>query len=137
MGDKAKIAFFGTYGFEFDPRMVDEEGKNELAEINSLFHRYHESVINQGDLYHLDVIDGYGFCSVSGDRKTAIALFASIGKLAKKYRHLRLKGLDPNRVYSLNGVRRSGAYWMEIGIDLSRHIEPCSANLYVLEGQDE
>ena len=137
MGDKAKIAFFGTYGFEFDPRMVDEEGKNELAEINSLFRRYHESVINQGDLYHLDVIDGYGFCSVSGDRKTAIALFASIGKLAKKYRHLRLKGLDPNRVYSLNGERRSGAYWMEIGIDLSRHIEPCSASLYVLEGQDE
>ena len=137
MGDKAKIAFFGTYGFEFDPRMVDEEGKKDLAEINSLFRRYHESVINQGDLYHLDVIDGYGFCSVSGDRKTAIALFASIGKLAKKYRHLRLKGLDPNRVYSLNGERRSGAYWMEIGIDLSRHIEPCSASLYVLEGQDE
>lgn len=137
LANKAKIAFFGTYGFEFDPMTVTEEGKKELAEVNSLFHLYHEKTINQGDLYHLDVVDGYGFCSVSADRKTAIALFASIGKLAKKYRHLRLKGLDPNRLYALNGESRSGAYWMEIGIDLSRHIEPSSSFLYVLEGQDE
>ena len=133
--DKAKIALFGTYGYEFDPRLLSDSDVDGLKRMNEIFNRYHGEVIRQGDCYRLERdADHVAMMSVSKDADKALVLLVCFTKMVKKYRHLRMKGLDRRKRYSVDGKEiHSGAYLCDYGLNLSRWIDGNTCLLFVLE----
>ena len=133
--DKAKIALFGTYGYEFDPRLLTQEDAAGLKKMNEMFHRYHEEVIRDGDCYRLEhEEDHLAMMSVSKEVDKALVLLVCFKKMVKKYHHLKLKGLNREKRYSIDGEEtHSGAYLCDYGLNLSRWVEGNTCLLFVLE----
>ena len=38
---KAMIAFFGTYGYEMNPCLLNEEERKQILEVTDVYHKYH------------------------------------------------------------------------------------------------
>ena len=135
---KAMIALFGTYGFELDPAKLKDEETNELLEINEIFKKYHQKVISEGDLYRIYSPFDSNYCfidCVSKDKRQCIGLFANLLKEKNDYRFLKFKGLDPKKLYKNNYDNKTytGAYYMNVGINLTRWLEEFTTILFILE----
>lgn len=135
---KAKIALFGSYGFELDPRKLTEEETREILEINEIYKRYHDEVVLDGDLYRLiSPFDGNAFAiqSVSKNREKSLFLFVNLLKKLRSRRFVRLQGLLPDAYYknSLDGRINKGEYYMNVGINLSKDLVEFDSYLVVLE----
>lgn len=135
---KAHIALFGTYGFEFDPNKLKENEIEELMKVNDIFHKYHQEVISEGDLYRLYSpfkSNYFSMCSVSKDKCTALVLFMNMIKETRQYRFLKLAGLADEKLYrnDYDNQVYSGKYYKEIGINLTRWLDEFTSILVVLE----
>lgn len=122
---KSNIAFFGTYGYEFNPTKLTDSEKEELKENASRYHRIHQDVILEGDMYRLSSpFDSNYFCefSVSKNKDKALLLFANILKEGNYYRFVKLPGLDPDKMYinSYDNKVRSGNYYANVGMNFIR-----------------
>lgn len=134
---KSDIAFFGTYGYEFDPTRLSESEKDELRENLGLYRAIHQDVILNGDLYRIySPFDSNYFAqiAVSKEKSDAVFLFVNLRKENNSYRFVRLKGLDPEKQYrnSLDKQVYSGDYYLNVGLNLTRWIDEFTSFLVVL-----
>ncbi|MCR5735780.1 MAG: alpha-galactosidase [Lachnospiraceae bacterium] len=120
---RANVAYFGTFGYELDlNELCDEEFEEVKKQIE--FMKKYRSLIQFGDFYRLRSpfeTDQCAWIVVSEDRKQAIAGFycmkANVNTLPG---FLKLKGLDPDRLYRMEGAEYYGNELMNMGITLSR-----------------
>lgn len=122
---KSNIAFFGTYGYEFNPTKLTPEEKEELKENEDRYHRIHKDVILNGTLYRVfSPFEGnyFGQFAVSKDQSKALFLFANFRKEGNRYRFIRLKGLKSDAKYwnSYDNKEHTGSYYENIGLNFYR-----------------
>lgn len=122
---KAQIALFGTYGYEMNPNRLSEKEMEELSEVAKIYKEYHQSVIENGTLYHIsspNETNFLGLQSVSKDQSTSLFLFMNLLKDGDRYRFVRLQGLDPEAYYwnSYDQQTFKGEYYLKVGMNFSR-----------------
>ena len=135
---KSHIALFGTYGYEMNPCLLNEEERKQILEVTDVYHKYHNEVIQNGDLYRLISpfeTNAMAMMSVSKDKTKAIVLYAHLLKERNSYRYLKLQGLDANKKYKNNFDNKvySGEYYMELGINLTRWLDEFKTFLIILD----
>ena len=136
--DKGRIALFGTYGIEMNPCTLDDGQIAEVLETNRIYKEYHSDVIANGDFYRLcSPFEGNyaAMMSVSKDKSKAVVLFANLLKENNRYRFIKLAGLDERKRYknTLDGRMYDGAYYMQVGINLSVWLNEFTTYLIILE----
>lgn len=103
------VAMSGTFGYEMDLNHTTEVEKETIKEQVAFF-KEHYDLIQRGDYYRLTGLSGpfTAWEQVSPDRREAlVSLVYGPGRAAQPFRTLRLKGLDPELRYQVNG---QGAY---------------------------
>ena len=135
---KSHIALFGTYGYEMNPCLLNDKEREEILKVTDVYHKYHNEVIQNGDLYRLISpfeTNHMAMMSVSKDKSKAIVLFANLLKERNSYRYLKLQGLDPNKNYTNSYDKKvhSGEYYMELGLNLTRWLDEFQTFLVILE----
>lgn len=122
---KSNIAFFGTYGYEFNPTLLNQEEKDQLKANEERYHRIHQEVILEGDMYRIySPFEGnyFGELAVSKDKSKALFLFVNLFRQGNRYRFVKMKGLDPKKQYknTYDNKVHSGLYYMNVGINFYR-----------------
>ncbi len=122
---KGNVAIMGTHGFELDPLKMTEEEKEWAKKQVADYHKYYD-LTHYGDLYRLTdpAVDPF-FCDwelVSPDKEEALFTRVVMRKPENYYQMKRLRGLDPEKMYRVEGTEQvySGALLMAAGLDLSQ-----------------
>ena len=121
---KANVALWGTFGYELDPTKLTEEERDEVRREIAEYHKYYW-LIRNGDLYRLVYPQDNAFrCAwsiVSEDRSEALVTVVVMRYIANTKFILRLRGLDPKRMYRVEntGEVLSGALLMNRGLNLT------------------
>ncbi|MCI8910135.1 MAG: alpha-galactosidase [Oscillibacter sp.] len=107
METRGVVAMAGTFGYEMDLSRCGEE-EQEIIRRQTAFFKEHYELIQQGDYYRLtSPFDGGPYTAweqVSPDRREALVSLVTGGtRSAQSFTALRLKGLDPERQYRING----------------------------------
>lgn len=131
------VAMAGTFGYELNPAIMNEEEKN-IVKQQILTYKKYESLICEGTYYRLSSPFTEPFAawmSVSGDKKQALVSVVRLeaeGNAASMY--LKCKGLNPNAVYQEEntGVLYDGAALMGAGLVLPRAKSEYEAYQFVL-----
>ena len=104
------VAYFGTYGLELDVTKMTREEKDEIKRQIVEFKKHYE-LIQRGKYYRL--ISPYDtehlYCSwmVANDNEALVAIVKNKNTANSSDEIVRLKGLDKNAFYKING---EGAY---------------------------
>ena len=132
-GTRATVAMAGTFGYELNPAKLTAE---EKAEIRRQLERFRalRTLIGEGEYYRLTEAGKGRFTAwqqVSPDRsETLVSLVLTQPEANPKPLHLKLKGVDPESVYTLQAadfygcnaempaLRLSGAALMYAGVTL-------------------
>ncbi len=121
---RALTAMCGTFGYELDFRTLSPAEKTEIHRQKEDYIRFWD-LNHEGDFYRLSDIfhlDGYiAWEQVSRDRTEALISLVTLPvHSAGPFRILRLKGLDPDRMYLVEetGARFSGSQLMNAGYPL-------------------
>ena len=107
METRGVVAMSGTFGYEMDLSAVPQE-EQAIIRRQTAFFKEHYDLIQQGDYYRLtDPFQNGPYTAweqVSPDRREALVslVFTSL-RAAQPFRTLRLKGLDPQQTYQVNG----------------------------------
>ena len=116
------VAQAGAFGYELD---LNELTSVELEEVGRQVDHFRRvwDLVAQGDYYRLgDPFQQEPFCGwmhVSEDRSRAlVGVVMGVGHANPIRRHLRLKGLDPQRDYMVNGEVYGGDALMYAGLAL-------------------
>ena len=109
---RATVAMSGTFGYELDPGKLTEEEKQTIRAQIARFRTY-EPLIRTGDAYRLTDPRGAkriaAWQFVSPDRgETLLNVVVTHPEANPKPLHLRLRGLDPEASYALDG--QEGVY---------------------------
>lgn len=99
------VAMSGTFGYEMDLSGLTEEEK-ELIRKQVTFFKEHCDLIQNGDYYRLTGLSAplTAWEQVSPNRREAlVSLVIGAAHAAAPFRILRLKGLDPELRYQVNG----------------------------------
>ena len=121
---RANTAYFGTFGYELDITGLSTAEKETVKE-QIAFYKEKRSLIAKGDFYRLISpfeSNDTAWMAVSPCRTEAIAcLYSMLAKPNDYYRRLKLKGLDPEKLYTLEpfGTEHYGDELMNIGIILA------------------
>jgi alpha-galactosidase len=123
MNTRGITAMAGTFGYELNPALLDEDDRALIREQVRTYKKY-ETLICQGDYYRLSdpFADEYAaWMFVSKDKKQLLANIVRLdvqGNMATTY--VKLKGLKREAVYidDATGKVYSGAALMESGIPL-------------------
>lgn len=154
---RAAVAFFGVFGYELDPTVLDPEERAEIVD-QIAFYRRHRELFQRGRFVRLDSPfegdrDHVAWMVVAGDRRLAVVgTYRILGRPDPGPERLRLRGLDPDAAYAIsvwpagddrlaraNAGERSGAELMGAGLvlDLERRETVARgdfwARLFVLE----
>lgn len=121
---RANVAFFGTFGYELDMTKLTHAEK-EIVKKQIAFFKENRSLIQHGHFYRL--LDPFqsnetSWMVVSEDREEAIVGYYKVfAKPNDKYYRLKLKGLDPDKLYVIEGTETShyGDELMNVGIILN------------------
>ena len=138
---RGNVAYFGTYGLELDVTKMTEDEKAEIARQIKEFKKYYE-LIQRGDYYRLlspFTPDESLFCAwetVKPDGSEALVCavrYETDACTAPEY--LRVKGLCPDKLYTINGGERAytGAALMNIGFMLEYDFFSYPSRLYHIE----
>ena len=115
--DKANVAFMGSYGYEMNPLSLKEEEKELLLSYNELFHKEHEEVVKNGDLFRYSnpFKDGYlAEASFNKERSKAFLLLSLTEDLPSSP-VVCLRGIHPNKNYLIEGKSYSGRSLLKKG----------------------
>ncbi|MBM7655680.1 alpha-galactosidase [Neobacillus cucumis] len=121
---RAHVAYFGTFGYELDITKLSEKEKEKVKEKTSFF-KEKRQLIRNGQFYRLlnpFESNEVSWMVVSDDQKEAIVgLYKVLAKPNDKYYRLPLKGLDPDKLYKIEGKETThyGDELMNIGIILA------------------
>lgn len=118
------VALAGTFGYELDVTKIPEEDRKQIPEQVQMYHKYND-LVRSGDYYR---IASYSenhkydcYMVVSKDRSEALVTFIQVMMRPNYHsRNIRLKGLDPNKTYRIEGEERtySGEALMYAGIQV-------------------
>jgi alpha-galactosidase len=136
LSTRAAVAFFGVFGYELDPTVLDEEERADIAD-QIHFYAAHRDLFQRGRFVRLvSPFDGDGnrvaWMSVAGDRRRAVVgVYQVLSRADPGPGRLRLRGLDPDGVYRVttwpsyddrlaraNAGQRSGAELQAAGLVL-------------------
>lgn len=123
LSTRAAVAYFGTFGYELDVTTLTDDEKAEVKQQVEFFKAY-RSLIRKGVFYRLlspFEQNETSWMTVSEDKQTAlVGYYKVLAKPNESYQRLRLKGLDPDKKYVINGEKTYfGDELMNIGIMLS------------------
>ena len=134
---KGRVAAWGTFGYELDPRHLTDEEKDIIREQVK---RYHENygLIRDGDLYRLVSPFENRYRAVwqlvSRDRRSTVVTVVCMTAELCPHTIIRLRGLVPDMMYKNrdSGEVYSGALLMNAGLDLTNTatLTGSSAELY-------
>ncbi len=121
---KGDVALWGTFGYELDPNKLTEEERSIVKEQVAEYHKYYD-LIHSGDLYRLicpwdnPYVCAWAF--VSEDKQEALVTLVRKLREDDTLLHLKLQGLDPDKMYTVKGTgeRYSGALLMYAGLEMS------------------
>ena len=122
---RAIVAMSGAFGYELDPSKLSEDEKQAIrAQI--VRYRKAEALVRRGNCYRLTDprdnrrIAAWQFVSEDG-RESLLNVVVTHPEANPRPLHLRLKGLDPQAVYAVEGQERTyaGAALMYGGYTLS------------------
>ena len=106
METRGVVAMAGTFGYEMDLNHTTEEEKAVIKRQVAFFKEHYE-LIQRGDYYRLSDPFRDAFTAwqqVSPDRREAlVSLVAHANHASAPFRALRLKGLDPDAWYRVDG----------------------------------
>jgi alpha-galactosidase len=124
METRANVAYFGTFGYELDITKLSEEDKAKVQAQTSFFKEKRQLVRN-GQFYRLlspFESNEVSWMVVSQDKKEAmVGYYKVLAKPNDKYYRIKLKGLDPTKLYAIEGkdTTHYGDELMNIGIVLA------------------
>ena len=103
---RANVAYFGTFGYELDLNLLSEQ-ELEMVRRQVCFMKENRKLIQvDGDLYRLrSPFEGNeaAWMVVSGDKSRALAgFYQRLNKVNGSWERLRLRGLDPDRLYEVS-----------------------------------
>ena len=115
------VAQSGTFGYELNPEQLTEEEREEIRRQVADYHRY-AALISQGDYWRLGELDdgadysAWMFTARDGS-EALVNLVMTHVRANGPFPYVRLKGLEPEAVYRLEGTERrfSGAALMYAG----------------------
>jgi alpha-galactosidase len=103
---RANVAFFGTFGYELDLRLLVDEEKEKIRE-QVQHYKAHRELISKGNFYRISSPFEENITSwiiVSEDKSEAIAAYFKLLNVANDcFKRFRLKGLNCNKQYMING----------------------------------
>jgi alpha-galactosidase len=106
METRGVVAMAGTFGYEMDLNHTTAEEKETIKRQVAFFKEHYE-LIQRGDYYRLSDPFHDPFTAwqqVSPDRREAlVSLVFHANRAASPFRAVRLKGLDPQAQYRVNG----------------------------------
>ena len=138
---KGNVALWGTFGYELDPNRLSEEDCDLIRKQVADYHKYYE-LIHTGDLYRLiypqeksaDQAPSCAWEFVSEDKTKALVTYVTILSSNNPYRMLKLRGLNPNKLYKEenSGNIYSGMALMKMGLNITDkpHNDGSSFTLY-------
>ena len=118
------VALAGTFGYELDVTKIPEEDRKMIPDQVAMYHKYND-LVRSGDYYR---IASYSenhkydcYMVVSRDQSEALVTFIQVMMRPNYHsRNIRLKGLDPQKQYRIEGEDRlySGEALMYAGIQV-------------------
>lgn len=106
LSTRANVAYFGTFGYELDPRQLTEEEKKTVSRQIAFMKKYRD-LIQFGTFYRLLSPFDHNECAwmvVSNDKKRAIVgYYRMMQRVNERFGRIRLQGLDENLKYSIQG----------------------------------
>ena len=118
------VALAGTFGYELDVTKIPEEDRKMIPDQVAMYHKYND-LVRSGDYYR---IASYSenhkydcYMVVSKDQSEALVTFIQVMMRPNYHsRNIRLKGLDPQKQYRIEGEDRlySGEALMYAGIQV-------------------
>jgi len=119
-GTRGHVAMAGTFGYELDITKLSDEEKEIVKEQTKAYRRYYP-LVAEGDYYRLlsrfpeNKADSWML--VSKDKSQALLFYVRVlTGPGEKPKTLRLKGLDVNKSYRIDGRVYTGAVLMRAGI---------------------
>ena len=135
---RANVAYFGTFGYELDITKVTEVEKAKVKEQVAFFKEKRE-LIQHGDFYRILTpfeSNETSWMVVSKDKSEAIVgYYQVLAKPNEKYSRIKLTGLDPDKLYSIEGKNSThyGDELMNIGIILAEDFTDRSSEYWQRE----
>lgn len=136
---RAIVAMFGAFGYELDPTRMTAAERDRMREQIALYRRY-RTTLQYGRFHRLESPFRPGarqvaWMSVAADRSVAlVAVVAGLNRPTPEHHRVRVRGLDPDRVYTARTwpelvddplapslqVARTGADLLATGLILDR-----------------
>ncbi len=124
---RGDVAMSGSFGYELDLTKLTDEERALVREQVAAYHKYYD-VIQNGDYYRLinpteskgTMISASAWESVSQDKNEVLLTYVVIRTAVAVSRYIRLRGLDPEKIYvdTETGREYSGALLMNAGLNL-------------------
>lgn len=120
---RGHVASSGCFGYELDLNKLNRS-EQEIIRTQVVFYKEIRHIIQFGDYYRiLNPFEGNeaAWIFVSGDQNEAVAFyFKTLAEPNPPLRRVRLKGLDPEKNYRMNGENRifAGDELMNAGINI-------------------
>jgi alpha-galactosidase len=136
---RSVVAMSGSYGFELDTAEMSEEEKRISRDQVELFKKY-QSLIHNGLYYRLtNPYENKGFTAwqfVSEDQKeTLLNAVKTDAEGNPKFIYIKLKGLNPDKIYTADGMEHSGAALMNAGLCISDLKGEYTARQFFFKGE--
>ena len=125
LSTRAAVAMYGTFGYELDLTKLTDDECEEIRQQIRLYKEI-EPMIHEGLLYRLNDAAGKTRCviwqNVSPDRSRSLLSIVVTDPHANEAPiHVRLKGLDPDAAYSVDGeFECAGSTLMQNGYTFAR-----------------
>lgn len=135
MKTRAAVAMCGTFGYELDLNKLNEEDLRTVGEQNEWYQKYHW-LVEEGDYYRLTSPlenEPYTACMFTApDRTKALVIVVqNVIHVNQGRRILKLKGLNSEEKYCLNGEVYGGSQLMYAGVPLAPMGEYEAVQLYL------
>lgn len=134
---RGNVALLGTFGYELDITKLTEEEKEKVKVQVQNYHKYND-LIREGDYYRLASYAENGcydsWMIVDKNKKRALVFYVQVlARANAKSKYMRLKGLDPNQSYQIDGNHYLGSTLMNAGISVSAEIGDFRSKLIFVE----
>ncbi|WP_088102040.1 alpha-galactosidase [Halalkalibacter urbisdiaboli] len=139
---RANVAYFGTFGYELDITNITEQEKQAVKRQVAFF-KEKRDLIRSGYFYRLlnpFESNEVSWMTVSQDQNEAIVgYYKVLAKPNDKYDRIKLKGLDPDKLYEIESTQTThyGDELMNIGIILAEDFTNRAGEFWQREKQGD
>ena len=133
------VALAGTFGYELDVTAIPKEDRDRIPEQVKLYHEYND-LVRSGDYYRIaSYAQNHRFDCwqiVSKDKKESlITCIQVLNRISSHSLKIRLKGLDPIKLYQIKGTDRvyRGSTLMNCGILIEKSMGDFKGDLIYIK----